>query len=188
MDDILIPFHTQKMTLFDSDYDIYRQPPSLAVDAAWDKLVHHGFTYVTETQALRMGWDLSTTVKAPTLFGLGPETHYMGETDMLHKLHCLNVVRKDVFFHYYWGNKTFTDGEPSERHQIHTSHCLYVILQSLICDAHTDLIPAVYMGDYMWPVLDFEINRKCVSFEGVKNWEKEHSITKNETMMRLLQK
>ncbi|KAF2035915.1 hypothetical protein EK21DRAFT_14392, partial [Setomelanomma holmii] len=154
---------------------IYRQLPSPAVDAAWDKLTEHGFTHVGGDQALKMGWDLSTTAKMPASFGLGPETYYAGETDMIHKMHCLNMVRKDVFFKYYWG-EMYPDGEPSERHKIHTSHCLYIVLQSLMCDAHTDLIPHVYLEDYPVPVPDFQINRKCGNFEGVKQWEAEHSI------------
>jgi hypothetical protein len=188
IDDIPIPLHTQKMkgTLIDYDHDIYRQLPSAAVDAAWDSLMDHGFTYVTEAQALKMGWDVPTTAKLPASLSPGPDTYYIGETDMLHKLHCLNMVRKEVFFDYYWGER-YPDG-PNERHMIHTSHCLYVIMQSLMCDAHTDLIPSVYLDDYAWPVPDFEINRKCGNFEGVREWEREHTVSYNETTVQLTEK
>jgi hypothetical protein len=176
-----------KGTFIDYDHDIFRQLPSPAVDAAWDKLTEHGFSYVTKAQALKMGWDLETTAKIPGSLKPGAGTYYAGETDMIHKMHCLNMIRKDVFFSYYWSDM-YPDGNPSERHKIHSSHCLYIILQSLMCDANTDMIPHVYLEDYAWPVPDFEINRKCGNFGGVKKWEATHSVMLNDTTLKLLEK
>ncbi|KAJ4294056.1 hypothetical protein N0V90_007745 [Kalmusia sp. IMI 367209] len=191
VDSIPIPLATQKMkgTLIDYAHDIFRQPPSREVDAAWDALTAHGFTYVSESAAQKMGWDLSVTAQLPS--HLLPETaqgpHYSGETDMIHKLHCLDMIRKDVYFDYYW-LEMYPNRNVSERHRIHSSHCLYIILQALMCDANTDLIPHVYLEDYAWPVPDFEIKRKCGNFEGVKEWQQAHDIPLNESTTKALEK
>lgn len=183
IDDIPIPMHMQHMkgTLEDLDHDIFRQPPSPAVDAAWHALSDHGFAWVSEEQALAMGWDLPVTFKIPEAFGVGNDK-YGGETDILHKIHCLDMIRRDVHYDYYWGDK-YPDGNRPEAFTVHTSHCIYVLLQSLLCDANTDLIPSVWLDEYPLPVPDFEIQRKCGNFEGVKNWELEHRIEVNRTTL-----
>lgn len=190
-----VPMHlaTTKMkgTLIDYTKDIFRGQPSPTVDLAWDTLTEHGFLQIPERDAIRMGWDLSITARHPDELlpddAQGP--FYAGETDMIHKLHCLNMVRKDLIsnFDYYWG-EMYPDRKPSERHVIHTNHCLYILLQSLLCDANTDIIPNVYMDDYHNPVPDFEIQRKCGNWQGVREWEREHSIVFNETTGKMLRK
>lgn len=161
------------------DNDVYRRKPSPEVDAAWDELSEHGMSYVTGEQARKMGWDTSVMPLYPPELGVGPD-RYAAETDIIHKIHCLNMVRKDVHFDYYWRDM-YPDGVPSERHQIHTNHCIYILLQALLCDANTDMIPHVYLDDYPWPTPDFNIDRKCGDFNTIRQWERTHSIPFNKS-------
>ena len=173
---INIPLSMTQMRgpFLDEDHDIYRQLPSPEVDAAWENLTDHGVAYVSSDDIVKMGKDPAVVARLGPEFGLGPDA-YMVETDIIHKIHCLNMIRKDVYFDHYWG-EMYPDGIPTERHRWHTNHCLYIILQSLICDANTDLIPQVWLKDYPWPTPDFNINRKCGNLAGVKGWEREHRV------------
>lgn len=163
-----------KGTFLNEDHDILRQKPSPEVDAAWENLTDHGITYVSSSDIMKMGKDPAVVANFGPEFGLGPDA-YAVETDIIHKIHCLNMIRKDLNFDYYWG-EMYPDGVPSERHRLHTNHCVYIILQSLMCDANTDLIPQVWVKDYPWATPDFNINRKCGNFDAVKTWEREHRV------------
>lgn len=163
-----------KGPFLDEDHDILRQAPSPEVDAAWENLTDHGLAYVSSQDIINMGKDPAVVAHFGPEFGLGDDA-YGVETDIIHKIHCLNMIRKDVYFDYYWLDM-YPDRVPSERHRWHTNHCLYILLQSLICDANTDLIPQVWMEDYPWPTPDFNINRKCGNLDAVTKWEREHRV------------
>jgi hypothetical protein len=171
-------------SFLDVDHDIFRQSPSSAVDAAWDELTMHGIAYVSREDVIKMGWDVEVVAKLAPELNVGPDA-YAVETDIIHKIHCLNMVRKDLYFDYYWG-EMYPDGKPSERHQLHTNHCLYILLQSLMCDANTDLIPQVWMEDYPWPIPNFNINRKCGNLEAVREWERTHRVAHNERYSKVM--
>jgi hypothetical protein len=165
-------------SFLNEEHDIFRQPPSPAVDGAWNDLTMHGITYVSRSDALKMDWDLSVVAKIRPEFNVGDDA-YAAKTDIIHKLHYLNMVRKNLYFNYYWGDM-YPDGKPSERHELHTSHCLYILSQSLMCDANTDLIPQVWMEDYPWPTPDFRIERKCGNLDAVRGWERERRVPHDE--------
>lgn len=163
-----------KGPFLDEDHDILRQAPSPEVDAAWENLTDHGLAYVPSQDIIKMGKDPAVVAHFGPEFGLRDDA-YGVETDIIHKIHCLNMIRKDVYFDYYWLDM-YPDRVPFERHRWHTNHCLYILLQSLMCDANTDLIPQVWMEDYPWPTPDFNINRKCGNLDAVVKWEKEHRV------------
>jgi hypothetical protein len=48
-----------------------------------------------------------------------------------------------------------------------------------MCDANTDLIPLVWREIQQHPAQDFNLNRKCGNFEGVKQWTRDRSVSYN---------
>lgn len=64
------------------------------------------------------------------VFGLG-EDAYIGSLDSLHKMHCLNELRKMTFENY--GNKT--DAEHGRLWWVHLRHCVDMLAQDLLCYA-----------------------------------------------------
>lgn len=173
--DISLDTHVMHAPLLDETHDLYRQSPSPMVDATWENLTDHGIVVVSSADILKAGLNPEEVVRLGPEFNMGPDAYGM-ETDILHKVHCLNMIRKDVYFDHYW-LEMYPDRIPSERHRRHTNHCIHVILQSLLCDANTDLIPQVWMEDYSWPTPRFTFNRKCGNIEGIREWEKDHKIS-----------
>lgn len=152
--------------------DIFRQPPSPDVDRAWDDFQSFGHAWVSSDDIIAVGKDPSTAVRFPLEQGFGPDA-YPVSVDIFHKIHCLNRIRKEINFDYYW-RAAFPDGNATDLHKAHTNHCIHVLLQSLMCDATTDFITYNWAENYPLPVPDFNINRKCGDLHGVAQWSKEH--------------
>ena len=181
-DRIPLSYHTQKIngTLLNTHDSIYRKPPSPAVDAAWDRLASLDSTSITRADVLALGKDPSTVAKYPPSFGLGPDA-YVAELDVLHQIHCLNGLRRDVYFSHYFGDQ-YPDGVPTELHRVHSDHCIYVLLQALMCNANLDVITLDWVEGQKHPFPDFSINRKCVNFEALVDWQEENKVDRREFM------
>ena len=120
------------------------------------------------------GKNLSVSVKVPSEEGLGDDA-YPVLVDVKHKIHCLNRIRKDLYFDYYWRD-TYPDGHTTDLHKEHTNHCVKILLQSLVCEANTDFISYAWYDGYDHPHPDFNIERKCGDFDGVHDWVKAHEM------------
>lgn len=156
-----------------NDHDIYVQPPSAEVDHAWDRLiVPNNYGWVSSEDLLAVGKDPSTVVKFPSEYGYGDDA-YPVLIDVIHKLHCLNRLRKAAHFEYYFGD-VFPDGNVTELHHLHINHCLTVLRQSLMCDANTDFSTYFWYEGFETPMGDFKIDRKCGDFDGVTSWARQH--------------
>lgn len=173
---IPLTYHTRKVngTLLNTHDSIYRKPPSPEVDAAWNHLGSLDATSITRADVLALGKDPSIVAKYPDDFGLGPDA-YVAELDVLHQIHCLSALRRDVYFSHYFGEK-YPNGVPSELHRVHSDHCIYVLLQSLMCNANLDVITLDWVEGQKHPFPDFSINRKCMNFEAVLEWQHENKV------------
>ncbi|KAK4889050.1 hypothetical protein LTR27_012088 [Elasticomyces elasticus] len=158
----------------EQENDIWTHPPSPEVDAAWLGLTKYGNAWATADDLLRAGKNLSITVKFGEEAGLGDDA-YPIVSDVKHLVHCLNRIRKDLWFDYYWSS-TFPNGVPSELHKRHTAHCFSILVQSLVCNANTDIITYAWYDGYALPLHDFNINRKCGDFDGISDWMGDHVV------------
>jgi Mycotoxin biosynthesis protein UstYa len=180
LDEIDLKFTTKQIVGEDEDTDhsIFRQPPSPAVDAAWNNLSNLNSIWVSSSDIVRMGKDPKSVAKYPESFNLGLDA-YAAELDSLHKIHCLNSLRKEIYFDYYFGDK-YPDGKTPELHQAHTSHCLYVLLQHLMCEASTDIVTREWVEGQIHPYPDFSINRQCGDFNALLKWQEGRRVTNDE--------
>ncbi|KAF2182338.1 hypothetical protein K469DRAFT_636651 [Zopfia rhizophila CBS 207.26] len=171
LDEIDLRLSTIRINGTDEDinHSIYRQPPSPELDDAWYRLSNSQTIWISSSDIKKMGKDPSKVAHFPEDFGLGPDA-YAAEFDIYHKIHCLNTLRKEIHFDYYYRNQ-FPDGKPSEIHTTHVTHCLYILLQSLICDASTDIFTKEWMEGQIQPFPDFSINRKCGDFDAIGKWQ-----------------
>lgn len=93
------------------------------------------------------------------------EEKYPVITQSSYDLHCLNQVRKAMYKDYYY-NGTMDRG--TEQHFLHRLHSL---LQSLQCKYSTDLYLASWVDDIDFPVVDFNISRKCLNYDpDINEW------------------
>ena len=153
--------------------DLFHDLPFQALDDAWANITKYAYVWVTEDDLRKKGKDPSISVKVPNEWNLGNEV-YLAQTDMGHKIHCLDKLRKEIHFHYYYGS-IFPEGKPSELHQSHTTHCLQVLLQSLVCEASTGVIPFTWKEGSDRLFRD-PVRRKCGDFDGVVRWAKDHEL------------
>ena len=155
---------------------IFRQPPSPEVDAAWERVETQTPIPITRQDVLNQGKDPTQAAKWPESFGFGPDA-YIGRIDVFHQIHCLNRLRKHLHsnFDYYYGSERM-----NRYHELHVSHCLYTLLQNLMCAGNVDVYPHFWADaqDNAFP--DFSINHKCRDFEAILDWHDKHAVTLEE--------
>ncbi|KAK3694914.1 hypothetical protein B0T22DRAFT_477626 [Podospora appendiculata] len=168
----------QVITRFNGSFfhaDIFRQDAGPRVDEAWESLgVEYRPVVVPDHLASRSGLSESH-VRVSEVYGGG----YLANVEGLHHLHCLNLIRKAVYFNYDYykrlGEKEFSNGEAILRP--HITHCIDIIRQQLMC-----VVDVGVMGQVWWDpedpkaFPDFGTRHKCRDFEAVRAWAKEHQV------------
>lgn len=81
---------------------------------------------VSTEDVVKLGKDPSKTARYGADWGFGADAH-VAELNVLHTIHYLNAIRRDVHWKYYYG-EVHLDGELPELHKVHTDHCIYVVL------------------------------------------------------------
>ncbi|KAF3811976.1 hypothetical protein GCG54_00002928 [Colletotrichum gloeosporioides] len=162
-------------SLLNLDNSIFRQAPSPEVDEAWERISSLMPHAISTEDVIRLGKDPSTTARFPQDWGFGPEAH-VAELDVLHTIHCLNAIRRDVHWRHYF-IEDYPDGVFPELHRVHTDHCIYVVLQNLMCSATPDIITQPWVDGQLHPFPDFSINKKCNDFDAILAWHEDNMIT-----------
>jgi len=93
----------------------------------------------------------------------------------MHQIHCLDAIRQEAYFDHYFG-KLYPDRNPPEVHKLHLSHCIYYLLQNIMCTANTDIYTHVWTDTLPNPYPDFNINHKCRNFDKLLSWHDQHSV------------
>ncbi|THC95118.1 hypothetical protein EYZ11_005402 [Aspergillus tanneri] len=168
-------------TLFPRDPpSIFRREPSAEVDDAWMRIIDTRPIPLSRADVLAIGKDPAQSVRLSSDFGLGPEV-YAGRIDVFHQLHCLDALRREAYFDHYYGQKYpggFNDTD--QHHRYHLSHCIYMLLQNILCNANTDIYTHFWTDavEHPWP--DFNIPHKCRDFSAILDWQNKHAV--NEEM------
>ncbi|KAI6804059.1 hypothetical protein KC363_g6449 [Hortaea werneckii] len=155
-------------TLLYMDNSVFRGPPSPEVDAAWERISSLLPHVVSTEEVVKLGKDPSKTARWPADWGFGPDAH-IAELDVLHTIHCLNAIRRDVHWQYYFKDE-YPDGSFPELHRVHTDHCIHIVLQNLMCSATADIITQPWVEGQLHPFPDFNVNKKCRDFETLLSW------------------
>ncbi|KAK1969087.1 hypothetical protein LY78DRAFT_745305 [Colletotrichum sublineola] len=161
-------------SLLNMDNSIFRAPPSPEVDAAWERISSLMPHVISTEDVVRLGKDPSKTARYPEDWGFGPDAH-VAELDILHTIHCLNAIRRDVHWRHYFIDD-YPDGNFPELHRVHTDHCIYVVLQNLMCGATPDIITQSWVEGQLHPFPDFNINKKCNNFDAILAWHEDTMI------------
>ncbi|KAJ5741016.1 hypothetical protein N7493_000888 [Penicillium malachiteum] len=129
-----------------SPLSIFRQPPSDEVDQAWTALGDTRPIPLTREQVLAVGKDPAKVVKIPEDWGLGADT-YFGRVDVFHQIHCLDALRREAYWDHYYGS-AYPGGLNDTRpiHRLHLSHCIYYLLQNVLCNANTAIYTHFWNG------------------------------------------
>ncbi|KDN60246.1 hypothetical protein CSUB01_11550 [Colletotrichum sublineola] len=173
---------------------IYRGDPSPETDAAWDDLAAEAFEVilVNSSTMRRAGYNPDHYFKAPQSWkskikskvGMVTEQQnaanqdedlFPVQIDAFHQIHCLNAIRKQMHYPFYYANK-FPDGHPDEMHWMHLKHCLHMVLQSLMCSADVDIVPHRWVEEDEVPFAQFGITKKCRNFNNLRQWNQQNAV------------
>lgn len=154
---------------------IFRAEPSNETDAAWDDVSAEAYevVLVNATVLERAGFNPAHYFKAPSSWGHG-EGQYPVQIDVFHQIHCLNAVRKQMYYQHYYAHE-FPEG-PDEVHWMHQRHCLHMVLQSLMCNANVDIVPHRWVERDNKPFAQFSIQRQCRNFDNLRTWNTENAV------------
>ncbi|PYH42456.1 oxidase ustYa family protein [Aspergillus saccharolyticus JOP 1030-1] len=177
LDDIEIPSYetTINGTLFAlPEISIAREEPSAANDAAWARYENVLTHVITRDQVIKLGKDPETVARFDNEYwGMGDDA-YMAQLDVMHQIHCLNLLRKSAFADYP-GYEPELDVK-DKMWWIHLGHCTDILLQNIRCNANTEVLTLDWVEDRGNPWPDFSINRKCRDFDALLHWQHDNAV------------
>lgn len=115
---------------------VARKMPNPADEAVWDDWEQTIVVPVTASGIRELGKDLSTAAKLEDdVWGLGDDA-YAAVLDVFHQIHCLNQLRKFAYADYYHMKIANADPEALTTHEVHTNHCVDILLQAIQCSGN----------------------------------------------------
>lgn len=159
--------------------EIYRAAPSPEVDKAWLKISNESPIAITKEEVIQLGKDPSTRVKYPPSFGLGEEV-YAGRLDIFHQIHCLDALRREAYWDHYYGKKYESYEATPKLHKAHLSHCIYYLLQNIMCSASLDVYTHVWTDALNTPFPDFNMTKKCRNFDALLDYQERNAVKLND--------
>ncbi|KAI5465074.1 hypothetical protein BGZ63DRAFT_440536 [Mariannaea sp. PMI_226] len=154
---------------------IFKQEPSAEVDAAWERLYKLGYIMLDEDEVRKLGKDPKYTVKAPSSWGHG-DNAYVSRTDVSHRIHCLNMLRKATYPEEIYPHIRDEDESSRPLWRPHVMHCTHVLLQHLMCTATLEVVTYNWMEGMTHPQADFSVNRKCLDIEPILEWQEKEGV------------
>ncbi|KXT08109.1 hypothetical protein AC579_1904 [Pseudocercospora musae] len=102
-----------------------------------------------------------------------------------HDLHCLNELRKALYFNYDYYRQFHNDSLVSPAFRIdHTSHCLDNLRERLMCTADVGVVPSVWIR-HDDNTIQFGREHKCHNYESVLQWLDSFGIGSDRTLYRV---
>ncbi|KAJ5113792.1 hypothetical protein N7456_002326 [Penicillium angulare] len=134
----------------------YVGDPSPELESAWEEIMGAVNIFITAEEERGLGEDLY----------MDPATNlYMAEPTVFHDLHCLNMIRKNLY--YYW------DYYPHNNRSIlkpHLDHCIDSIRQSIMCTGDMTMAPIIWDFNKGRFIPDFEVHHTCRDYDALKEW------------------
>ncbi|KAL6880761.1 hypothetical protein J3F83DRAFT_719732 [Trichoderma novae-zelandiae] len=167
--DVPIKYRYQEFNGSFLNEDVYRKVGSAEVDKAWEDL---GSVYragvISYKDGIASGLGPSFVQRAEK-YGGG----FIVNVEGMHHLHCLNLLRKALYFNYNHykelGEHAFVNEEFILR--LHVTHCLDTIRQVLMCNVDTGVLGQVWIDPKeptAFPV--FSTKHVCKNYDDIRQW------------------
>ena len=154
------------------------------MDDEWSRISDARTILITRDDVLSLGKSPETRSRAsPALLskmGYDPTAEmYHGTVDAFHQIHCLNTIRKHAYWDSYYKGPygSWDDHNAHELHWTHVSHCFESLLQNLKCNADVGVVTHVWMEGQQAPFPDFNLEKKCIDFESLVDWNEKHGMS-----------
>jgi hypothetical protein len=98
----------------------------------------------------------------------------------LHHLHCLNLVRKALYFNYDYYKELGMHAFKNEEYILrrHVTHCLDTVRQVLMCNVDTGVLGQVWVyPDEPTAFPDFNTRHICKNYEAVRVWAEKMQVS-----------
>ncbi|KAE9385956.1 hypothetical protein BT96DRAFT_891870 [Gymnopus androsaceus JB14] len=154
------------------DVQIYEQPPSEEVDAAWAELTKYSIAKVPQSVSQKLPnetWPVPGSADAP---------EYIISPDVFHALHCLDLLRMKLHPDYY--ESKFTINQKG-----HAEHCIGHIRQSLMCFGDVTINPSQWSKNHGYAFLRTDVAHTCRDFDRLRDWTEENWFDLQDGMLAL---
>lgn len=154
-----------------SDDPVYVGPPSPEIDAAWEELLQGRYAPLLDAEVDKINSDNSV----PNLEPIGEDDvrGFFGGPDMLHSLHCINSLRRQLDPGYYKDSESWLE----EYGRMHIEHCIEQLRQAVMCYGDTTpvTLKAVRNAEgKVWGLLgETEREHTCRDWRSVREWATE---------------
>ncbi|KAI0153413.1 hypothetical protein BJ166DRAFT_616593 [Pestalotiopsis sp. NC0098] len=95
---------------------------------------------------------------------------YLVALDVYHELHCLNMLRRQIYRDWY------PDRHTMEKQLEHADHCIDALRQALMCHGDIALMTYDWIDDYRWPWPNFNVDHECRRWDLLEQWSAKHSV------------
>ncbi|TAQ83165.1 hypothetical protein B7494_g8511 [Chlorociboria aeruginascens] len=148
---------------------IYRRPASPEVDAAWQALgIEYRPSVIPKEEGKASGFSKHHVQRAKK-YGGG----YFVQVEGLHHLHCLNMVRKSLYYNYDYykatGDYAFDNDEVIVKFHVYTG---------VLGQVWTQQVNTKYPQAF----LDFNIQHFCKNYDTVRRWAEAYQVLPNEEL------
>ncbi|KAK4663096.1 hypothetical protein QC763_700840 [Podospora pseudopauciseta] len=179
--------HAYSITSFNGSFMkevVYRLQGSPRVDAAWEALgIEYRASIIPENEGIASGLTKHHVQRAKK-YGGG----FFVNVEGLHHLHCLNLVRKSLYFNYNYYKAIGDDAFDLEENifKSHLTHCLDIVRQVLMCNVDNGVLGQVWTHQpntkqpQAFP--DFNTRHKCKNYEAVRVWAEAHQVPPDEEL------
>jgi hypothetical protein len=151
---------TRFSTGLDGDKTKYQGPPDDVNTAAWNRLTNTGIVALTNEEQQRLH-DVSAIFETSSQ----GEATYLGAIEVFHQLHCLDMLRLEVYGTLtQWLHEHHSMKDKME----HLDHCIDFLRQSLMCRPSIEILP--FGIDQSSFRARFNGTHTCADFEAVRDW------------------
>ncbi|KAH8805165.1 hypothetical protein F5884DRAFT_859778 [Xylogone sp. PMI_703] len=156
---------------------VYVGPPSKELDDAWEDLVHGMDKVKQPEQPARQNRYLAITPEQAA--EVGGNLHFMKDVgyysagvDVLHSLHCLNMLRMSLDLDHYKETGNIEQGENGRKH---LDHCVNHLRQIIQCHGDMTPLPIVWEEVAGFPnggriIPEFDQVHTCRDFRALREW------------------
>ncbi|KAH8744713.1 tat pathway signal sequence [Diaporthe sp. PMI_573] len=160
-----------------TDSSVARRFPNPIDEATWDEWETTNMIPITSAEIRGMGKDPTTAAKLEdSIWSLGDDA-YAGILDLFHQIHCLNQLRKFAYRDYYDMKIANANPENMTMHEIHTNHCVDILLQALQCSGNLQIATMHWTETQLYPFPDMSIQRQCIDFKAINEWRRKNAIS-----------
>jgi len=152
----------------------YTEEPSPEVDQMWNELVN------LRTMFYLDGEELATVNDCPETAVRGPKGHYVAALAATHQIHCVDSLRKGLYFHYKYYQEKQDPLFAGKHHppEGHLMHCVELLRNAVMCAGDVSVITYNWKKDQDFPEANFgSVTHACQKWDKIDEWRRARNIT-----------